>query len=428
MGKATYGTGSVRPRGKKWYGYPPRIRTKDPVTGNTIGSRKPIVLGAKSKMTKTEARDALAREIAKRRGWFRANGQMMNDGSVTLNWFCNNRYFPLKEGDWKEETAKTKKGLIQTNILDDLGEIPLASFDRFTLQMQMTKLAKTCSKDTVLQMRAYLRDMIAEAMDQDFLFKDPAARVKIPPQLRERDTTTLTWDQLRMALEVLFERDRIVLELDMTDALRPSELFALRWKCFDFENSRLIIQETVYKGKIRPWGKTRKSLTPVHLPPVLVSDLNAWKAKCPDSSPEAFIFRSDTGSFLDTGNYRKRVLHQIAEILNLPNLTFQIIRRTIATLSQTKGSVKSTQGLLRHARTPTTTDGYMQVIPECVEQMVDSIHGELRKPSTAAADTAKMSTNRRAKERRRRLGKNTNLAPIGTKLSSAGLEDTDVTC
>jgi hypothetical protein len=26
------------------------------------------------------------------------------------------------------------------------------------------------------------------------------------------------------------------------------------------------------------------------------------------------------------------------------------------------------------------------------------------------------------------LGKNTNLAPIGTKLSSAGLEDTDVTC
>lgn len=269
--------------------------------------------------------------------------------------------------------------------------------------------------------------MFAEAMDQDFLFKDPAARVKIPPQLRERDTTTLTWDQLRMALEVLFERDRILLELDMTDALRPSELFALRWKCFDSENSRLVILETVYRGKIRPWGKTRKSLTPVHLPAVLVSDLNAWKAKCPDSSPDAFIFPSENGGFLDGGNYRKRVLHQLAEILDLPNLTFQIIRRTIATLSQTKGSVKATQGLLRHARTPTTTDVYMQVIPESVEQMVDSIHDELRKPSTAAADTVKISAKLREKEQRRSLRKNAKLAPIGTKLSSDGSEDVRLT-
>lgn len=201
---------------------------KDPVTGETRGSRKPIVLGAKAKMTKAQARDALAREIAKQRGWFRTNGQMMNDGSVTLNWFCQNRYFPLKEGDWKEETSKTKKGLIWTNILDDLGKIPLKNFDRFTLQMHMNKLAKTCAKDTVLQMRAYLRDMFAEAVDQDFLFKDPSARVKVPPQLRQTDKTTLSWDQLRMALEILSERDRILLELDMSDALRPSELFALR--------------------------------------------------------------------------------------------------------------------------------------------------------------------------------------------------------
>jgi integrase len=273
-------------------------------------------------MTKSEARGALAREIAKRRGWLRTNGHIANDGSVTLDWFCKNRYFPLKEGDWKEETVKIKKSLIQTNILDDLGEIPLNNFDRFTLQMQVNKLAKACSEDTVLQMRAYLRDMFAEAVDQDYLFKDPAARVKVPPQLRETDKTTLTWDQLRMALEILGEH-----------ALRPGELFALRWRCFDPTASKLVIQETVYKGKIRQWGKTRKSLAPVHLPPVLVSDLIEWKAKCSDSSSDAFIFPNENGGFLDSGNYRKRVLHQLAKILNLSNLTFQIIRRTIATLS-----------------------------------------------------------------------------------------------
>jgi integrase len=412
MGKATYGTGCLKLRGKKWYGYA-RNSVNDPITGRKVSKQKPIILGLKSRMTKTEAREALSREIAKQRGWF-TNGQTVNDGSVTLDWFCKNRYFPLKEGDWTEETAKTKRGLIQTNILDDLGEIPLNNFNRFTLQMQVNKLAKTCSKDTVLQMRAYLRDMFAEAVDQDFLFKDPAARIKVPAHLRDTDKTTLTWEQLRMALEILDEHDAILLELDMTDALRPGELFALRWKCFEPENTRLVILETVYKGKIRPWGKTRKSLGPVHLPPELVSDLVAWKAKCPDSSPEAFIFPNENGGVLDTGNYRKRVLKRLAGILDLPNLTFQIIRRTIATLSQTKGHVKSTQGLLRHARTPTTTDVYQQVIPEGVEKMVGSINDELRKPSKAAAETRKIAANLRAKKRSRSLRNKRELSPIET--------------
>jgi len=414
MGKSTYGMGSLTLRGKKWYGYP-RIRQKDPVTGQMVYDRKPIILGTKSGMTKTEAREKLAREIAKRKGWFRTNGQVMNDGSVTFGWFVRNRYLPLKEGDWREETAKNKTSLIQTNLIDDLGELPLVNFDRFTLQMHVNKLAETCSKDTVLQIRAYLRDIFEEAVDQDFLSKNPSARVKVPKNLRETDTTTLTWDQLRMALELLDESDRILVELDMTDALRPSELFALRWKCFEPGNSRLVLLETVYKGKIRPFGKTRKSLAPVHLPPVLVSDLLAWKAKCPDSLPDAFIFPNKDGGFLDTGNYRKRVLKQLADTLNLPNLTFQIIRRTIATLSQTKGHAKATQGMMRHSRVATTTDVYQQVIPASVADMVDSIHGELRKPSTAVVETRKIAANLRAKKQREPVRKNAKLTPIDTK-------------
>jgi hypothetical protein len=62
-------------------------------------------------------------------------------------------------------------------------------------------------------MRAYIRDIFAEAVDQDFLVKDPARKLKVPAQLRATDTTTLTWDQLRLALSKLSLRDRILLEL-----------------------------------------------------------------------------------------------------------------------------------------------------------------------------------------------------------------------
>jgi integrase len=248
---------------------------------------------------------------------------------------------------------------------------------------------------------------------QDFLYKNRAAKLELPIRLRPKDETTLSWDQLRMALEILDDRGRILVELDMTDALRPSELFALRWKCYQPEMSRLVILETVYKGKIRPWGKTKKSLEPVPLPALLISDLEAWKAKCPDTSPEAFIFPNDDGSVIDTGNFRRRVLKQLAETLNLPNLTFQIIRRTIATLSLSKGHVKATQGLLRHARTATTTDVYQKVIPKAVADMASAIHDELRKPSTAA-QTSAIAAQTKAKMQNRRARSNAKLTPIET--------------
>jgi hypothetical protein len=55
-----------------------------------------------------------------------------------------------------------------------------------------------------------------------------------------------------------------------------------------------------------------------------------------------------------------------------------VIRRTIATLAQKKGTVKDVQGLLRHSRAATTTDVYMQEIPESVQATVNAINAELR--------------------------------------------------
>ena len=166
--------------------------------------------------------------------------------------------------------------------------------------MHLNNLAKTSSKDRVLQIRAYLRDIFAEAVDQDFLVKDPARKITVPTQLRDTDQDDL---DLGAAAEGALEanlRDRILLELDMTNALRPGELFALRWKCFNHAECTMRLVETVYKGKIRPWGKTRKSLGVVHLPKELADDLWLWKQQCPDPSPDAFIFPNKKGGFMDT--------------------------------------------------------------------------------------------------------------------------------
>jgi integrase len=263
-----------------------------------------------------------------------------------------------------------------------------------------------------------MRAIFREAVDQDFLLKDPARSVKAPSALRDTDKTVLSWDQLRAALSSLPLRDRILLTLDMTNALRPSELFGLRWSCFDPELCQIEIKETTYKGKIRPWGKTKASLTKIPVAPALAEELLVWRQQCREAQqrkknlrgpsvddPNAFIFPARGGGFIDSSNYRNRVLHKLANELGLPKLTFQVIRRTIATLAKDKGHVKDIQGILRHTRLATTTDVYMQSLESGVRSTINSIHEELSGiPAPGTVPTPPAEAQSKREEFRKAVG------------------------
>jgi hypothetical protein len=71
------------------------------------------------------------------------------------------------------------------------------------------------------------------------------------------------------------------------------------------------------------------------------------------------------------------MLKKLAEQLQLPKLNFQVLRRTIPTLAQTKGNVKDVQGILGHTKADTTANVYMQTIEEGVKLTLDAIYAEL---------------------------------------------------
>jgi integrase len=375
MGKS-HQAGWVSLRGKQWFGYF-RQRVLDPETGEERVKKICIKLALKSKMTKLEARDALRAEVTKRTGQ-NLGGRILKDSSVTFGWFVRNRYFPLRKGDWRPETAKEKMAQIEFDLIDKFGDQPLDSFDKFMLQTHVNDLAERYSQDRVKQARSYLKSIFDEAIEQEFLIKDPTRKLKIPKNLRPKDKRVLTWEQMWSILARTARRNRLLLMLDMTEALRPSELFALRWRSFDDRNT-LSITETVYRRQLRPFGKTPGSLTTVHLPDGLANELWRWKVECRDSSPDAFIFPNADGGFLDTDNYRFRVLKPLAEELGIEKLNFQILRRTMATQAQKMGSVKDIQAHLRHSRPDTTANEYMQELPESVREMVRSVYAMLTK-------------------------------------------------
>jgi integrase len=375
--------GTIRLEHNSWVGYM-NLKVLDPITGELKWKKQRVgVLGVKSRMTKHQAQDSLDEKIAQRTGG--TTQPRADEHIVTLGWFTRNRFFPLREGStWREGTAINRKSAIERDILARLGDVPMAQIDKFMLQMHLNHLAETLSAGRVMHARFYMKAIFEEAIDEEFIQKNPARKLIVPKELRPVDKTTLTWDQLRLLLASVPLRDRILLTLDMTETFRPSELFALRWCSFDMDRKTLTVRQTAYRGKLRDYGKTKKSLRTVHVPEGLANDLWLWRQECPDPSSDAFIFpnsRKRNGStrngFIRTENYRARVLKTLETKLSLPKLNFQVLRRTMATLAQTKGSIKDVQGILGHSRADTTVNVYMQEIEASVKQTQAAIYSEL---------------------------------------------------
>jgi len=104
-----------------------------------------------------------------------------------------------------------------------------------------------------------------------------------------------------------------------------------RWRRQSFDGHRLTITETIYRVKLRVYGKKKGSLTTVGLPEELANQIGAWLETLKDKGPAAFLFPNAGGGFILKDNYLHRVLYPLRKQLGLPKLNFQILRRTFST-------------------------------------------------------------------------------------------------
>ncbi|MGD1097337.1 MAG: tyrosine-type recombinase/integrase [Bryobacteraceae bacterium] len=82
------------------------------------------------------------------------------------------------------------------------------------------------------------------------------------------------------------------------------------------------------------------------------------------------LFPNRDGRPKNRQNELNRMLKPAAARAGLGNVTFQMLRRTYSTLSQTTSGLKDIQAQMRHARPDTTAGIYMQTIPA---QQADSV-------------------------------------------------------
>jgi integrase len=377
--------GMLRIEGPSWIGYFSTY-ILDHETGERKRKQKCIKLGPKN-LGKREAQTILDEEIKRAlNGDHTTNGRP--DPSVSLEAFARSRWLPLKNGRWRPSTESAAEHILGI-IFKPFGKTSLESLDKIALQNRLNSLAKTHSDSVVRHCRIYLKSILEEAVEQDYLRKNPAKHLTLPLTKRVQKFV-LTHQQFKEVLQKLDANHRLVVSVCLFCGFRPSELFALRWRDLDTEQKIFRIRESVYRGELREFtkttqaGSTEEHLLRVSIPDALVSELIEYKKTAAEAPPynskdEDFIFCNSRRKMMRNDNVIHRVLKPLKDDMGLPCLNFQVLRRTIATWSQHSGSVKDLQGHMRH-RSPDVTFGeYAQALPESTRLMVNSVFDAVMK-------------------------------------------------
>jgi len=90
---------------------------------------------------------------------------------------------------------------VETVLLQVLRRRHQKSHELFGLRVKgarpdVNDLALRYSQDRVKQARSYLKSIFDEAIEQEFLVKDPTRKLKIPKNLRPKDKSILSWEQM----------------------------------------------------------------------------------------------------------------------------------------------------------------------------------------------------------------------------------------
>lgn len=163
-------TGKTR---KRWRGH---FYTYEPgPDGSEVRRHRSVLLAYRSEMTRKQAEEALRQAIAAR-----AQTKIDERPKLTFDQFWRERYLPLYEQNWKASSRKTQIDNIERYCVTLLKDLPLAQIDRFQLQKIANGLAQKFSSSVVAKFVTWSRAILEEAVDQEFLSKNPARKLTIP--------------------------------------------------------------------------------------------------------------------------------------------------------------------------------------------------------------------------------------------------------
>jgi integrase len=348
----------------------------DHETGQRKRVQRAFKIGPVKTITKTKAGEKLQERLVKELG-------LTGDSRITFKGFTESRWKPMREGRWRPSTVTTNQQLLET-IYKRFGNTPIEDMKDVEMQSWLNTLAKEKSGSVVKHCRIFLRSVLAEAVEADYLRKSPAKTLHVP-RTKRTAKDYLSKEEIEALLEAASEHllitDRLIIKVFLVTGARPGEIFALRWKAFNEDWSCFILTESIYRGEIRPYTKTTEQddteNTSIAIPSVISNELAEWYHTTEFNRKDDFIFPNDSGGFWWKENWHRRRLTPLVKAAGIKHCNYQTLRRTFATHAAKIGSVKDVSTILRHRSTEVAQRNYIQSIPESVRTLAENLADNL---------------------------------------------------
>ncbi|MEB2589426.1 site-specific integrase [Bacillus cereus] len=287
-----------------------------------------------------------------------------------------------KEFEIRYSTYKTYKQVLTTNILPELGNLPIAKITYRTLISFVNKMYKSnYTKNYVAKHIAVLKIVFKYAVIHGYLVNNPAKELK---KQEEKNTVTVVWteEEMNRFLEVAkgYAYYSAFL-LALTCGCRRGEILGLTWDAIDFDDRVINIKQTLTgDGKrIEKKAKTNESIRSIKIPLKVLDELKLLREKF-DIKKNTFkgnfqkfnlVVSSKEGTPVNPRNIG-RSMDLIIKKAEVPRITFHSLRHTHATLLMEIGvNMKVVSERLGHSNIKTTMDRYTHVSPTLQDQAAE---------------------------------------------------------
>jgi integrase len=267
-------------------------------------------------------------------------------------------------------TADNYKTNLNRHILPKFGDRQIFTLKTVEVEAWLRGLklvnGKPAAPGTRSKIRNVMSTLFSHAKRHEWIAVNPITEVRTSAK-RQRIPDYLDMGEIGRLLAELGLCDRAAVMLVGSTGLRRSEMFARRWRDFDFARFQANVRDAIVRNHIGDC-KTETSKKPVPLHPLVIAELQAWRAVSPYPGDDDFVFASVRNQGL-TPLAPDMVLNKhIRPALQRAGIVGKVIgwhsfRHGLGTMLRQAGvDLKTAQEILRHANSRITQDIYQQAI------------------------------------------------------------------
>ncbi len=329
--RVRHSTGGVRKQRGRWIGM-----------WYADGKRRSMVVGSVKDMTKSKAREEVARIAAAERAKREANR------AWKFGEFVEDVYFRYYSRKWKESTRENNVNRVSVHLVAAFGDRALSGFHRDELQDLLDRKARQdgLSFSVVDHLRWDMKQIFDMAVAEGQVVRNPALLLFTPKEAKRPVRRAMTIKEVQLCFGALDQRERLIAKLAILAGMRPGEIFALTWGRMTITHAE--IRQRVYRRKIDT-PKTENSKRQAALSEGLLAEIETWRLMAVETRDEAWVFPSERMTPLAKDNWWRRVMHPALAKVGLDWANFLVMRRTHSTLmKQMKADPKLVADQLGH--------------------------------------------------------------------------------